>query len=939
MVNSRDSLSKIPKMNNDANPYIITLDIYKEGYWAYDISNYYKGRVDDNGTPFMVRWYEHGQIKNVHGMRPFIRGTVGQHTIDDKTDPDNPKITPSPDCSQIDQTGETTDTLDGGVAVYRMVNQCFTQEGMFYGEIGLKDSQGTVLSSVDIAFKVLGGCMNMIGARKFYVSEFEKALDNLNEIIGQTKKDFSEQLSQLITDSRNAYLNETKDAHDSLEALKSQIQANRDEQENLNQHLISTDQKIEAGDVVTNKHFTDVTDKLGTDIENKLSQISSTVPWFKDSDTIMKTYPNGYAGVVIAADTMHKWIFHDGMWNDAGPYKEDITENGEIIAYLDDGRVLTWDSADPQCSLNLSNISTGLSIKGASTISIKKDDIYKAFNSSTFVKLKDDIVSGPSFALIFYLSSKKLGVINPAADTISPDSKILFLHHFTSVNAGLLVDSQLSSQVKNFNNLIDSTNQRIGDSSYAYISGNNHDFSLNYQQDDCKMKFGSDWVELWSAGKTYDIKVSDILAAANKATDLVKVNSDNSISPKPGGNGRFTIYYDTATKTINFIDQANTRITPTGVRLFTHQYNSCDSGLLVDYAVNKGFFDLQKQNDQLKQKIEKDQVPSYFTENLNSGIDRVNQNMGEAGPNSMSFLFITDMHWGGNAKHSPALVHEVMRHTGLPLMVSGGDLFDQGEKNEMMQQATEAIGAIKQPGIFMANVFGNHDDNWNSWGGQHDHPERKFSYSDIYGYEFSYMMRDKKLVDDFHYLNLGVDFTYTFATTDASGQVWRFICVDTGNMTTGFNINQNSFNKILDLLKKSENEKIIFIAHIFSNNHAHTSFEQDLEKIVDARNSLGVCTLENQSSDTIDFSQSSNTSKIIACFGGHEHEDYDWTTPKGVPFILTDSDNAPRTETTKYSHEYGTVGEQCFDIMTINPSTKTIKAVRIGRGIDRQFTF
>ena len=495
MVNSRDSLSKIPKMNNDANPYIITLDIYKEGYWAYDISNYYKGRVDDNGTPFMVRWYEHGQIKNVHGMRPFIRGTVGQHTIDDKTDPDNPKITPSPDCSQIDQTGETTDTLDGGVAVYRMVNQCFTQEGMFYGEIGLKDSQGTVLSSVDIAFKVLGGCMNMIGARKFYVSEFEKALDNLNAIIEKTKKDFNEQLNQLITDSRNAYLNETKDAHDSLEALKSQIKANRDEQANLEEHLTLTDTKITDGDVVTNKHFNDVTEKLGTDIQNKLSQISSTVPWFKDSATIMEKYPNGYAGVVIAADTMHKWVYYDGMWNDEGPYKEDITENGEIIAYLDDGRVLTWDSADPQCSLNLSNISTGLSIKGASTISIKKDDIYKAFNSSTFVKLKDDIVSGPSFALIFYLSSKKLGVINPAADTISPDSKILFLHHFTSVNAGLLVDSQLSSQVKNFNNLIDSTNQRIGDSSYAYISGNNHDFSLNYQQVDCKMKFGSDWVE------------------------------------------------------------------------------------------------------------------------------------------------------------------------------------------------------------------------------------------------------------------------------------------------------------------------------------------------------------------------------------------------------------------------------------------------------------
>lgn len=255
MVNSRDSLSKIPKINNDANPYVITLDIYKEGYWAYDISNYYKGRVDDNGTPFMVRWYEHGQIKNVHGMRPFIRGTVGQHTIDDKTDPDNPKITPSPDCSQIDQTGETTDALDGGIAVYRMVNQCFTQEGMFYGEIGLKDSQGTVLSSVDIAFKVLGGRMNMIGAKKFYVSEFEKALDNLNAIIEKTKEDFSQQLSQVITDARNTYSTQVKNSQDALVALHAQVQANRDEQANLSQRLAGTEQQIEVNDVLKTSAF------------------------------------------------------------------------------------------------------------------------------------------------------------------------------------------------------------------------------------------------------------------------------------------------------------------------------------------------------------------------------------------------------------------------------------------------------------------------------------------------------------------------------------------------------------------------------------------------------------------------------------------------------------------------------------------------------------
>lgn len=317
MVNSRESLAKIPSMNNDANPYIITLDIYKEGYWAYDISNYYKGRVDDNGTPFMVRWFEHGQLKNVQGLRPFIRGTVGQHTVDDQTDPDNPKVVPSPDCSQIDQTGETTDTAPGGIAIYRMVNACFTQEGMFYGEIGLKDSSGLVLSSVDIAFKVLGGSMNMLGARKFYVSEFEKALDNLNEIIENTKKDFSQELKQVIDDARNAYESETKNAHDSLDALKSQIKANRDEQQNLSQHLAGTEQQIETHDVVTRPEFLDLGNRLNQQVAN-LRQNKTL--YFQDLAELQTQYPNGTDNLCVTLDDKHLHVYNyaNSVWTDAG---------------------------------------------------------------------------------------------------------------------------------------------------------------------------------------------------------------------------------------------------------------------------------------------------------------------------------------------------------------------------------------------------------------------------------------------------------------------------------------------------------------------------------------------------------------------------------------------------------------------------------------------
>ena len=895
---------------NNGKPYFFRLDIAKESGQIARFTDWIKTRVSDNGKKVPIQWYDQGTVMNVHGFYPFIEGGVGKWIKDDDTG----ELVPSTDVVYRTWQGTSADTSDNGIAYYTLEDQFFTKQGEFVGTFGLRDDNGNNLTSVNLVFSILGNDLRLTQAKDYYI----KDLENL-------KRKFENDGNVAIQQLHDKYKGKAQQSEDALNNVLQNLSTTEQAMKAVSLSAKAIQDQIDRQDIVTNARFDDVTKGLTKSITNKLSQISSTIPWLKNEQAIEDTYPNGYSGAVIAADTMHKWLYYDGRWNDAGIYSETISKDGDIVAYLDYGKTLTWDPYSPDCKLDLSDISTGLTIRGASNSSFTKSDIYDAFKEATNTQLKDNVVIGASFALVYYFSTNKLGVINPTVDTITSDGKILFIHHYTSVNAGLLVDAQQTITD------IQKIKTNLANANYAYV-GEQKDLDFDYWDSKGNLRFNGDWIEVWTNGRLHDIKVSDVLTSAKKSK-IMTVTADNTLQAT-----QFIMYLDPESDKVGFSLNKD-GVPDGGVMLFTHQYNSYNVGPLVDYHIYRQFLiEQKKKKDEEKAKSAKvDGVPEYFLDNLNSGIDRVNHNMGEAGANSLSFLFITDMHWGGNAKNSPALVRQVMKRTGLPLMVSGGDLFDQGEKNEMMQQATEAIGAIKQPGIFMANVFGNHDDNWNSWGGQHDHPERKFSYSDIYGYEFAYMMRDKKLVDDFHYLNLGVDFTYTFATTDASGQVWRFVCVDTGNMTTGFNINQNSFNRIIDLLKKSENEKIIFIAHIFSNNHAHTSFEQDLEKVVDARNSLGVCTLENQSSDTIDFSQSSNTSKIIACFGGHEHEDYSWTSPGGVQFILTDSDNAPRTETKDFGHDAGTIGEQCFDVVTINPSAKKIKAVRIGRGIDRSW--
>lgn len=344
MVNSRESLAKIPSMNNDANPYIITLDIYKEGYWAYDISNYYKGRVDDNGTPFMVRWFEHGQLKNVQGLRPFIRGTVGQHTVDDQTDPDNPKVVPSPDCSQIDQTGETTDTEPGGIAIYRMVNQCFTQEGMFYGEIGLKDSSGLVLSSVDIAFKVLGGRMNMMGARKFYVSELEKAWLEMKVKFKDYDAQYKDQLEKELTDLNTKISNEIKRAEDTLGDTQAAIDANLASLKKIAVSVSALQAQIEADNLETRpEHIADIT-LLRQQIDRGISEISPYPETYADLNAVQQQYPTG-TNKLIVTDDGHRAVFRNGVWKDGGPYQvAGIADNSITSNKLTNRTKMPWAS-------------------------------------------------------------------------------------------------------------------------------------------------------------------------------------------------------------------------------------------------------------------------------------------------------------------------------------------------------------------------------------------------------------------------------------------------------------------------------------------------------------------------------------------------------------------------------------------------------------------
>lgn len=287
-------------INHNGVPFYFPADVAKEGSSYVRIEDYLKVRVHDNGKVVPFKWYDQGRVMNVHGYIPFIQGLVGGYTTDD----DN-EVVMAPDASYRDWQGTTANAHDGGYMDYILEDQMFPQEGVFKGHFGLKDTSGNILTSVNIIFEVLGDDLRIGETTKYYSSQLDKMVN-----------EFKVRTQQVIDDARNAYESETKNTHDSLDALKAQIQANRDEQENLAQHLVGTEQQIEVHDVVTRPEY----EKLSNQIVTKLSQINTAPNYYINYADMINKNPHGTDNLCVTSDTQHKWLYINGSWEDLGNF-------------------------------------------------------------------------------------------------------------------------------------------------------------------------------------------------------------------------------------------------------------------------------------------------------------------------------------------------------------------------------------------------------------------------------------------------------------------------------------------------------------------------------------------------------------------------------------------------------------------------------------------
>ena len=153
----------------------ITIDIDKQVGNLQNLTNIYNARVGDNNTPLTVLWQKNGIALNLKGLHAFIAGKVGDGSYNSETDKvDFPVGTPV--VKYEDDGSGTLDNGQSGLTTLLIPKQMWAKTGLFAGYIGLKDENGSVFTSKDIFFKVLGNVLDAGVAINYFIGDFDEAL-------------------------------------------------------------------------------------------------------------------------------------------------------------------------------------------------------------------------------------------------------------------------------------------------------------------------------------------------------------------------------------------------------------------------------------------------------------------------------------------------------------------------------------------------------------------------------------------------------------------------------------------------------------------------------------------------------------------------------------------------------------------------------------------
>ena len=305
----------------------ITIDIDKQVGNLQNLTNIYNARVGDSNTPLTVLWQKNGIALNLKGLHAFIAGKVGDGAYNAETDKVDFPVG-SPVVKYEDDGSGTLDDGQSGLTTLLIPKQMWAKTGLFFGYIGLKDENGSVFTSKDIFFKILGNVLDAGIEINYFIGDFDKALAKAEKELEDKSASFDQTTARALQDLHDKYLAEVQKTEDtlgdtqvSIDAMNSQVKASRAELTNINDHLSGVEQQIAINDIVTIPQHTEDLKNISNAIDERLANVKTAPVAVENAKVLQQSYPNGADGIFITADTGHKWLWLSGSWTDCGEYQ------------------------------------------------------------------------------------------------------------------------------------------------------------------------------------------------------------------------------------------------------------------------------------------------------------------------------------------------------------------------------------------------------------------------------------------------------------------------------------------------------------------------------------------------------------------------------------------------------------------------------------------
>lgn len=324
----------------------ITIDIDKQIGELQNLTQIYNARVGDNKTPLTIAWRKNDLPLNLKGLHAYIVGKTGDGSYNSETGKiDFPINTP---VSQFEDDG--SGTLDGGqsgLTTLLIPKQMWQNSGLFAGYIGLKSEDGSVFTSKDIWFKVLGNVLDAGVEINYFIGDFDKALADAEKKLQDKTNSFDQATAEALQDLHDKYLQKAQHAEDTLSDTNAAIDANLASLKKIASSINSLQAQLNASDFEPKSSHDDDIYLLKQDIINRFGQLKHPTQAFDSFAQIQAKYPNGADGSMLAADNGHIYVYdwNTNQWRDFGVYQsQGLTP--EIQKVISDGiraDTMIWD--------------------------------------------------------------------------------------------------------------------------------------------------------------------------------------------------------------------------------------------------------------------------------------------------------------------------------------------------------------------------------------------------------------------------------------------------------------------------------------------------------------------------------------------------------------------------------------------------------------------